>query len=203
MAQTEATIALLGPAVLEWTANQQVAQRRGNQHLSSSPHGVYPCMGVDRWIAIAVTSDDAWNALVDVLGQPQWALDRDLLNATTRLERAAQIDRLLAEVTAKRDADELMQALQARGVAAGVVRDVADVVQRDPQLHHRHHWLTLNHAEMGPSLYNAPAFRLSGASAGPRSPAPLLGEHNQVVLREILGMTVDEVSALEAAGVLK
>lgn len=203
IAQTEPTIALLGPAVLEWTANRQVTQRRSNQHLPSSPHGVYPCMGNDRWIAIAVTSDAAWTSLVQVLGHPAWTQDPSLASAASRFERAAEIDQRLAETTAGFDAEQLMELLQAHGVAAGVVRDVAGVVNQDPQLQHRGHWLTMNHAEMGPSVYNAPAFRMTGMPAGPRSPAPLLGEHNAVVLSEILGMAGDEVAALEAAGVLR
>lgn len=203
MAQTEPTIALLGPAVLEWTANRRVTQRRANQHLPSSPHGVYPCKGTDRWIAIAVTCDAAWDSLVTVIGRPEWALDPALSSATVRFERAAEIDRQLSGSTAAFDAEQLMEMLQAQGVAAGVVRDVAGVVNLDPQLHHRGHWLTMNHAEMGPSVYNAPAFRMSDVAAGPRSPAPLLGEHNTLVLSEILGMTGDEVEALERAGVLR
>ena len=203
MAQTEPTIALLGPAVLEWTANRKIAQRRGNRHLPCSPHGVYPCEGVDRWIAIAVTSDAAWQSLVEVLGQPAWAMDASLHQAAARVQRSAEIDQQLSATTRGFDAEALMHALQARGVAAGVVRDVSQVVCQDPQLQHREHWRTLDHPEMGPSLYNAPAFRISDVAAGPLSPAPLLGQHNAQVFGDVLGMSEAEVAALEASGALR
>ncbi len=203
MAQTEPTIALLGPAVLDWTANQRIAQRRGNQHLHCSPHGVYPCKGVDRWIAIAATSNEAWVALCEVLGHPEWTKDEALNNSATRVIRSGQIDDRLSQETATWDADELMAKLQSCNVAAGAVRDVADLMRRDPQMSHRGHWVTMDHPEMGPSVYNAPSFRISGVPKGPRSPAPLLGEHNELVLSQILGLHADEITALRKSGALR
>ena len=203
MAQSEPTIALLGPAVLEWTANGRVAQRRGNQHLACAPHGVYPCAGADRWIAIAVTSDAAWDSVIEVLDRPAWMLDAALRDAAARFERRAEIDAKLAESTRRHEAVPLMQAPQARGVAAGAVRDVADLMQRDPQLRHRGHWVQLDHPEMGPSIYNAPAFRMSGLEPVPRVPAPLLGQHTDEVLRDLLAMSDADIAALREDGVLR
>lgn len=202
MAQTEPTVALLGPAVLEWTANGHVGQRRGNQHLACSPHGVYPCKGEDRWIAIAATTNDGWNSLRDVLGHPAWTQDPALADAATRLARAAEIDAALGQVTVTWEADALMEALQARGVAAGAVRDVGDLMRKDPQLKHRSHWVRMNHAEMGETVYNAPAFRITDIPTGPRAPAPVLGADNEVVCREILGMSDAEFAELLASGAL-
>lgn len=203
MAQTEPTVALLGPAVLEWTANGKVAERRGNQHLATAPHGVYPCAGEDRWIAIAVTSDAAWDALVDTLGRPAWASDPSWRNAATRLERRESLDQQLASSTTDFDAEHLMTELQTRGVAAGAVRDVADLIRHDPQLHHRGHWVELQHPEMGPSIYNAPSFRLSGLASGPLLPAPLLGQHTDDVCRELLQLDTIQIADLRERGVLR
>ena len=203
MAQTEPTIALLGPAVLEWTANGHVSQRRGNQHLACSPHGVYPCKGNDRWIAIAATTDAMWQSLREALENPAWMQDPVLATGRARLERASEIDAMLGRETAGWDAEALMGALQAKGVAAGAVRDVADLIKNDPQLKHRAHWVRMNHPEMGETMYNAPAFRISGVGTGPRSPAPLLGGDTEVVCREILGMSEDEYAKLLASGALR
>lgn len=203
MAQTEPTIALLGPAVMAWTANGQVLTRRGNQHLDAAPHGVYPCAGQDRWIAIAVTSDAAWEGVCEVLGRPAWCMDPVWGSLASRRARSGELDELLALATATWDAETLMSELQSRGVAAGVVRDVGDLMLNDRQLQHRRHWVSLDHPEMGRSVYNAPAYRLSGLESGPLTAAPLLGEHTEQVCGELLGLSSAQVRDLQARGVLR
>jgi benzylsuccinate CoA-transferase BbsF subunit len=95
-----------------------------------------------------------------------------------------------------------MGALQARGVPAGVVATAADVTV-DPQLTHRGHWVTLEHPEMGMSLYNAPPFRCSRTPVALSRPAPLLGQHTTEICRDLLGLTEEEIAALTADGVLR
>lgn len=201
MAQTEPMISLLGPTILNYTANGDLSERTGNVRMPRVPHGVYPCAGDDRWIAISAWTDAAWEALIRVLGFPNWA-DRELSGAERRLARRQEIDDGIAEITRQRDADELMAALQGEGVPAGVVRSAADVVLSDPQLRHRGHWVRLHHREMGRSLYNAPPFRMSGVDTVPRTPAPLLGEHTSEVCKEIFGFADDEIAKLRDEGVL-
>jgi benzylsuccinate CoA-transferase BbsF subunit len=199
LAQTEATIATLGPAMLEYTVNGRDRLRQGNRHDRHSPHGVFPCAGDDRWIAIAVTSDEEFRSLLQVLGIE--GLRSDLTEAERRAE-ADRIERLIAEVTAGRDHLELAWELQRSGVPAAPVHDAAGVVDRDPQLADRGHWVHLDHAEMGETLYNAPPFRFSVTSEPLTIPAPLLGEHTVEVCGELLGMSEDEISRLAAEGVL-
>lgn len=203
VAQTEPTIALLAPAVVQWTADGRLALRRGNQHAAASPHGVYPCAGADRWIAIAVTTDAGWRALAEALGRPSWMAEAELGDAAVRYARRAEIDARLAGETRTRDAEALMTDLQSRGVAAGTVRDVADLMRHDPQLRHRGHWVTLDHPEMGPSIYNAPAFRIDGMGPVPAAPAPLLGQHTDEVCRDLLGLDAAQVAALRENGALR
>jgi benzylsuccinate CoA-transferase BbsF subunit len=95
-----------------------------------------------------------------------------------------------------------MAALQANGVAAAVVRSVADLIQDDAQLKSRGHWVYLDHPEMGRSLYDSPSFRISGVDQGPHSPAPLLGQHTDDVCRDILDLSDGDISALKKDGVL-
>jgi benzylsuccinate CoA-transferase BbsF subunit len=201
LAQTEPMISLLGPTILNYTVNGDLSERHGNTRLPRVPHGVYPCAGEDRWIAISAWTDQAWESLIRVLGFPNWA-DGQLSTAEKRLARRQEIDAGIAEATCLRDADELMTALQSEGVPAGVVRSAADVILSDPQLRHRGHWVHLNHQEMGPSLYNAPPFRMSGVDAVPRTPAPLLGEHTVEVCREVFELADDEIASLRQDGVL-
>jgi benzylsuccinate CoA-transferase BbsF subunit len=95
-----------------------------------------------------------------------------------------------------------MSALQFAGVPAGVVRTAADILDDDPQLCHRGHWVKLAHPEMGESVYNAPPFRIDDAPATPITPAPLLGQHTNEVLTTILGLSAAEIEALRREDVL-
>ncbi len=203
MAQTEPTISVLGPAVMQWTANGDVPNRRGNQHVAGVPHGVYPCAGDDRWIAISAIRPAAWTGLLQVLGLNSMAADERLQHVNARWERRAEINQAIADAAKLWDAEKLMTALQEVGVAAGVVRDAAGIVTHDPQLQARGHWVSLQHPEMGKSIYNAPAFRMSGVETGPYSPAPLLGQHTEEVCRDVLGMKPGDIAALVESGVLR
>jgi benzylsuccinate CoA-transferase BbsF subunit len=203
IAQLEPTIALLGPTLLDLTVNGRNHECNGNQHDWAAPHGVYPCAGEDRWIAIAAMDDVQWAALIEVLGSPAWAAEARWNGAVARRRDCGELDQLLARETVRWGAEELMVALQARGVAAGVVQNTEDVIKHDPQLAHRGHWIRLNHAEMGEALYNAPPFRFSRTPVELRAPAPLLGEHTREVCVGLLGISEAEVDELIAEGVLK
>jgi len=201
LAQTEPTIALLGPTFLDLTVNGHLQQPSGNAHPLAAPHGVYPCRGEDRWIAIAVMTDDQWRSLVDVLGHAAWH-DAALRRREARHARRAALDRELAGLTAGWVAEDLMRALQARGVPAGVVQTAADIVDRDPQLKARGHWVVLGHPEMGPSIYNAPPMRFSRTPVELKRPAPLLGQHTDEICRQFIGLSDGEIRELREAGVL-
>lgn len=203
LAQIEPTVGLLGPTLLDLTVNRNNQKCIGNQHPWAAPHGVYPCAGNDRWIAIAVINDAQWIELVRVLGSPAWALQPRWADVVGRHAEANELDRLIAEQTAMQDAEALMTALQAKGVSAGVVQNAEDVVERDPQLAHRRHWVRLQHAVMGETIYNAQPFRFSRTPVELRTPAPLLGEHTRQICVELLGLTDNEVDELITAEVLK
>ena len=94
-----------------------------------------------------------------------------------------------------------MELLQAEGVPAGMVQRSSDLLV-DPQLAHRRFFRYLDHQEMGSIPYGGHQFRISGYDSGPRSPAPVLGQHNEQVLREVLGMTDEEIGEAIIAGAL-
>ena len=202
VAQTEPPTALLASAMMDYTVNGRVVQPAGNHGKSAAPHGVYPCRGDDRWIAISVYDDAQHRSLSTVLNAPslcagKWA------NLAGRLSDQDALDAALAAATMNWEAEKLMAALQAKGIAAGVVQNAADVVARDPQLAHRDHWRRIPHAETGSMLYNGQPFRFGALKLGPRFGAPLLGEHTDEVLRDFLGLDAAKIAALRADGVLK
>ena len=199
IAQTESTMAMLGPSIMNYLVNQEVDNRRGNTHPQMAPHGVYPCTGEDCWIAIATATDAQWTALRQVLGladEARWA------SVVGRLADREALDRAVAESTKGREAIALMEALQEAGVAAGAVHDASDVLRRDPQLAARGHWVEMDHPEMGASTYNSAPFRFSDAASAPSSPAPLLGQHTREICRECLALNDSEIDRLIACGAL-
>ena len=202
-AQTEPMLSLMGPTFLDLTVNGRLQGRRGNDHPWAAPHGVYPCFGQDRWIAITVMDDAHWAALVEAMGRPEWALEERWQVLPDRHRDREELNQRIATFTASRDARELMMDLQSRGIPAGAVQDAHDVTRVDAQLAHRGHWVRLPHAEMGNSLYNNLPFRFSRTPVQPTRPAPLLGEHTREVLGGMLGFSGAEIEVLETDGVLK
>ncbi|HTE14350.1 MAG TPA: CoA transferase [Burkholderiales bacterium] len=202
-AQTEPMVALIGPTILDFTVNGRSQERNGNQHPYAAPHGVYPCTGLDCWIALAVINDLQWNALVEVIGAPKWTAEVRWKNTATRHRDSVELDYLLGHETAKWNARTLMKALQARGVSAGMVQNAEDLIMHDPQLAHRGHWIKLTHPEMGETIYNAPPYRCSRTPAELRSSAPLLGEHTREICIDLLGLSEAEVDELIDQEVLK
>jgi benzylsuccinate CoA-transferase BbsF subunit len=201
LAQTEPTIALLGPTFVDYTANGRVAERCGNRHWHAVPHGVYPCRGENRWITISVYTEEQWCALMGVPGPLR--VERTWRDVDVRREHEQELDRLLGELTVQWDAADLMRQLQARGISAGVVQNARDLIESDPQLAHRQHWLRLEHKEMGASLYDATPVRLSRTPAQITRPAPLLGEHTQEVCMQLLGLDAAEFERLRADGIFE
>jgi benzylsuccinate CoA-transferase BbsF subunit len=202
VAQLEPAVALLGPTVLEWTVNGRNRERVGNRHDLLAPHGVYQVAGDDRWIAVAVGSNEQWTALCRVLERSAWLDSPKWATPEGRREDAEALDAAISEATRGHEGHALMAELQAHRVPAGVVLDCAEVIT-DPQLTHRGQWVYLDHPEMGRSLYGAPPMHLSGTPAWPRRPAPLLGQHTREVCHEWLGLDNARIDALIAQEVLK
>ena len=203
LAQTEPTMALLGPALMDYTVNGRITERQGNDEPGVAPHGVYPCSGEDRWMAIAVMTDAQWQGLGRALGNPAWTGEARWSAARARFADRRRIDEHLAAETARRDARELMAVLQQHHVPCGILQDGRDLLTGDAQLEHRGHWVRLTHPLMGTTIYNGPPYRFGHYSAHPTRHAPLLGEHTTHVLGEVLGLAPKEIAALQAEQVLK
>jgi benzylsuccinate CoA-transferase BbsF subunit len=202
LAQTEPTICLQGPALVDYTANGRIAERHGNENPDVVPHGVYPCRGDDRWIAISAHDDAQWAALVAVLdcdARPT----RSWASADARLARRAEIDAWIGARTEDRAPYALMHALQAVGVPAGVVQNARDLVADDPQLAHRAHWQYLEHSEMGRTIFNNVPVHLSRTPGSLSRPAPLLGEHTEEICTGLLGYSAAEYARFAADGVFE
>ncbi|HVN38236.1 MAG TPA: CoA transferase [Myxococcota bacterium] len=195
LSQIEAAVYVQAEGIARASAAGEILGRHGNRDEHMAPHGVYPCRGDDRWIAVAVTDDAAWRRLRAELGEPDWARDPALDTAEGRLARADALDEALAKWTRAHEARALMERLQAAGIEAGLVASERDLLD-DPQLAHRGHFVPVPHAELGPLQVERSGFRLSASPGGYRRPGPRLGEHGEAILREILALDDAELAGL-------
>ncbi len=196
MAQYEAALHNLAPAITDYFATGRVLGPEGNQSERYAPHGAYRCAdedGHERWIAIAVANDDEWIVLLKMLGgRPE----SRFASVAARIKDAGSVDALIGELTRDRNADELTVALQAAGVSAYPVQNCMDL-HRDENLEAFGFWHWLDHAHMGPSPYEGLEHRLSRTPGELRSPAPTLGQHNEEVLGGMLGLSAAEIEQLK------
>ena len=202
LSQTEVGIMLSGTATLEAQVTGKPTARHGNrmQAAAWAPHGAYPCRGADEWIAIAVQTDEQWEALVAEIGAPGWTRDEHFQTTVGRKAHEDDLDRLLAECTKNEDRYDLMHRLQRRGVPAGVVQKSVDRYTRDPQLQERGYFVPLPQSEIGTwPIEGFPAqcqnMRIDVGGLPGRA-APIMGEDNDYVYRDILGLTPEEIAAL-------
>ncbi|MBI5446087.1 MAG: CoA transferase [Deltaproteobacteria bacterium] len=199
--QLEAAVQFVAPALLQWEVEGRIAGRSGNGDPQGAPHGVYRCLGKDRWVAIAVFSEAHWKGLCEALGNPPWIAQPSFSSFEARKANQRELDRHLEEWTLVREAGEAMRLLQEQGVPAGVVNDGRDLGE-DPQLLHEGYYRRLEHPRMGPVDYADHSIRFSRSRHEVRR-SPCLGEHTEHVCREILGMETAEIESLTAEGVFE
>lgn len=199
MGQSESMIPYLGEAIMDCSMNGRVQGPLGNGHPSKAPHGCYPCRGEDRWVVIAIGSDDEWQALCRIMGNPPWCSEAKFATCLGRWHHQEELDRRLAEWTSDCDAYEVMGLLQREGLAAGPVMDERDLC-RDPHLKSRGFLEELNQSETGTYSYPGLMWKSTAFPNALRSPPCLLGEHNEYIYRELLGYSGAEYEKLETQG---
>jgi benzylsuccinate CoA-transferase BbsF subunit len=204
MSQLEASLHFSSPLLLDYAINGVEPTRKGNRDSGAAPHGVYPCQGEDRWIAIACFSDAAWHALRRVISPTGdgWAHQDHFASLMGRKTAEDELDRLMADWTRGWEAKTLMETLQQAGVPAGVVHDTRDLFE-DAQLQYRGHFQYLDHAEIGRYASEKSEFNLSRTPGKLDRPAPMMGEHNEYVLRQLVGLTEQEYQSLQDDAVLE
>ncbi len=200
LSQVEAMLPLAAPFMLEQSAHGSVAARGPRPQALRAPHGCYRCAGDDAWIVVSVGDDAQWQALCRVLQRADLARDPALAQAPGRHAAQAQLDAALGAWCLPRSADAAMQVLQQAGVSAGVVRPMAQVLQ-DPHLRARGFWAEVARAHVGHYQSSTTPYRLLGQPMPIRHAAPTLGEHNDQVLRQLLGCTPAQIEALAQRGI--
>jgi benzylsuccinate CoA-transferase BbsF subunit len=194
-AMAEVICTMLPEALMDCAMNQRTQGPLGNGDALHAPHGLYPCPGEDRWVAIAVTRDEQWRSLCGAIGQPGLTDDARFATLKGRRANAAALDELIGAWTRSVPVDKVVQRLHAAGVPAGPSMNGVDVFN-DPHLEARGFFAT-HTSNQGETL------RLPGLPwqfrPGPRpkvDPAPDLGQHNADVLGGILGLSPEEIQTL-------
>jgi len=196
----EAGLNAAAEQVAEYSAYGELLERNANRGPGAAPQGVYVCAN-DEFIAVAVATDEQWVALVGALGLPGFAKDAALRTAPGRRAAHDAIDEGLAAVFAERDAAACVDALTEAGVPAGRLLNAREI-RPHPQLDARGFFVTHEHPLVGSIGYPSYPMRFSGRYLPVRRAAPILGEHNDEVLREKLGLTDDEIAKLRSDKVI-
>ena len=202
MSQYEAAMQNLAPALIDYFATGRVLGPRANASDRYAPHGAYRCAdedGHERWIAIAVANDEQWAAMLNALAAD--CSDARFATAIGRLEHAAPLDEFVNTLTRGRSAADLTAKLQAARVAAYPVENCVDIHQ-DENLESFGFWHWLEHKEMGPSPYEGLSHRMSRTPGDLRAAAPILGQHNDEVFRDLLKLSPDEIEQLRSENVI-
>jgi crotonobetainyl-CoA:carnitine CoA-transferase CaiB-like acyl-CoA transferase len=204
----EASVTLLGADLLDVTVNGNTTRRHdypmGNRlaYPRAAPHGVYACRGEDRWVAIAVTDQHDWEAFVAAIGSPAWTQDPAYTDQDSRYRAQDSLDAKVAEWTRELDRHDVMTRLQKAGIAAGAVQDPRDLTDVDPQIAARGTFFSLDHPVIGEALFEGSPMKLSRTDTDLWRSAPLLGEDNDYVFGELLGLSAGRRAELAEAGVI-
>jgi len=200
--QLETALALIPEGLLEFALNGTQPERSGNRHRWMAPHNCYKAAGDDdKWVSIAVGTEDEWRALCTAIGQPALAGDPSFRNAQARKQNENALDDIITQWTRTRDRWEVTRELQRAGVAAFPAMSNKDLAT-DEHLRERGYLVQMEHPIVGRRIQMGIPWTMSGTPCRIRSTAPLRGADTDAVLKELLGCSADQIQKLRDAGVL-
>ncbi len=165
-----------------------------------APFGCYRCAGNDRWCVLSADTEEQWNRLCAVMGGPDWSTRKEFSSPERRIQNRAPLDRNIEAWTATHEADTLVDMLRKHGIPAGVVKNAEDLT-KDADLLSRNFFVELNHPVLGKTIADRSALRFATEETDRWRAAPELGEANQYVFKELLGLSDAEVKRLAEMGV--
>lgn len=194
----------LGEMVMGYIINGAVGEPVGNRDAFMAPHGCYPCKTTgdeDEWIALAVDGQEEWESLCKLMGNPDWTEKETYRDDLSRWENQEELDKYLAEWTRRYGAYELAALLQKDGIAATPSFSTKQLTH-DKHINARGFFKKPHHPVLGDKLLAGLPIKFSNYAAGNYHTPPLLGEHNDYVFGQLLGLSKDEILHLTAEKVL-
>lgn len=201
VSQQESAVSLIGADVLAYQLTGEEPQRRGNRSPYFAPHNSYRCAGEDRWVAIAVTNDEEWRQLAQLVGGSELSADPRFATLAGRLENEDQLDDLISGWTVDKKAYDLCHLLQREGVPASPVMGGPDLLA-DPHYAARGTFVRINHEQVGKKTYPGIPWKMSATPGKARWASPTLGQHNRQIYGELLAMPTADITALEEQGII-
>ena len=221
VSQFEVGVNFLGPSLLDFFANNNAARPCGNDlpYDTQAPHGCYRCLdearatGADeatqpkineRWIALACMDDNQWQSLCALMQNPSWCQEPQFSSAIGRHQARKELNTLIGQWTARNEAYELMARCQSAGVPAGVVQDGADLVERDPQLTAVNFLQAMDdvHPTLGPTWFDRLPLHFDKTPCNDYHRVRAIGEDNEQILKDWLGLDSASVAVHTAKGTL-
>jgi crotonobetainyl-CoA:carnitine CoA-transferase CaiB-like acyl-CoA transferase len=191
----EAITSFMGQPIMDYVMNRRLQPRRGNRHHSFSPHGIYRCKGEDEWVAIAVSSEEEWASLCNAMGNPPWTEEQRFSDPISRYKNHDEMDKLIEDWTCQQDKHELTRILQQAGIASAPVLPISEAVN-NPHLEGRGYFQNVTHPVTGTHRQHGFPVKFSETPVRTIMPAPTLGQHNEYVFTELLGITTEELDQL-------
>ena len=199
ISEVEGLISTLPEVVMDYTMNGRIRPRMGNRDEWMAPHGCYPCKGEDKWVAIAVGTDQEWSRFCEVMGNPDWSRNESFSDQHKRWRHQELLNQHLADWTRNFSPYEIMHKLQSVGIAAGPSFNIEELIN-DPHIRERGVVVEQCHPDAGRTIvYRSP---WASALTKDNPPAPCFAEHNKYVFSELLGMSDQDVARLAAEKVI-
>ena len=201
LSSVESQAVLAGDALMEYLLNGRVQHRRGNRNDIMAPHNCYRCKGEDKWVSIAVSTPEEWAALCDVIGNPGWTKEDRFADAYRRWSNQDELDALLATWTMGYTHREVTEMMQQAGVAAMPSLSNEEIVN-DSHFKHRGMATTVDHPAMGRQVVLGLPWHFSKTPTPVTKASPLMGESNDYVFGDLLGLSRDEIQRLTDDGAI-
>jgi crotonobetainyl-CoA:carnitine CoA-transferase CaiB-like acyl-CoA transferase len=203
LCQVENGSQMFPQSLMDWTMNGRNSGTIGNRDVhGAAPNGVYRCRGEDRWLSISVWDDEEFAALLGVMGRPDLAGDPRFATTLGRQQHYRELDAIIEVWTRDHDSHGLAYQLQAAGVGAGPVQDASEALAC-PQLRERGFFERVNHKFTGTYDWPGMLFKMPVSRTRIVRPPVGLGEHNEYVYKQVLGVSdaeYDDLLAREEIG---
>ena len=192
VAQMETLLSTMPEPILEFSFNKRILSTLGNVSNIMPVHNNFPCKGEDKWVSIALLTDEEWDGFCRAIGNPSWIQKEVFADNYKRSLNRIELDKLIGEWTREKTPYEVMEILQKEGVAAAPCADTEDRFS-DPHFSERQNIVNIEHPVTGVDFVPNVVCNLSKTPGEIRRPAPMLGEHNEYVFGELLGLSKEKI----------